>query len=218
MKIGIVGAGNIGKALTRRFTAVGHEVYVSNSRGPETLADLAAETGATAVLNTQAAQGADLVVVTIPMKSVPDLPAGILDGLAPDGVVIDTNNYYPKQRDGKIAEIENGTTESRWVSNHLGHSVVKVFNGIYSEHIASHAKPAGEGRYALPVAGDDPAAKATVIALLDQIGFDGVDAGTIDESWRQQPGTPVYGADADAAGVRKLLAEASPERPEAFRA
>jgi predicted dinucleotide-binding enzyme len=218
MKIGIIGAGNIGAALTRRFTAVGHDVSVANSRGPETLAELAAETGATAVANTDAAKGAEVLVVTIPMKSVPDLPAGILDGLAPGAVVIDTNNYYPQQRDGKIAEIENGTTESRWVSDHLGHPVVKVFNGIYSEHIITHAKPAGDGRNALPVAGDDPAAKAVVIALLDQIGFDGVDAGSIDESWRQQPESPVYGADTDAAGVARLLAEASPERPEAFRA
>jgi predicted dinucleotide-binding enzyme len=218
MKIGIIGAGNIGQALTRRFTAAGHDVSVANSRGPETLADLAAETGATAVVNTEAARGAEVVVVTVPMKSVPDLPAGILEGMAPGAVVIDTNNYYPQQRDGKIEAIEDGTTESRWVSDQLGHPVVKAFNGIYADHLSTHGKPAGDGRIALPVAGDDARAKAVVISLMDQIGFDGVDAGGIDESWRQQPGTPVYGSDADAAGVVKLLGEASRERTAEWRA
>jgi 8-hydroxy-5-deazaflavin:NADPH oxidoreductase len=219
MKIGIVGAGNIGGNLTRRFAALGHQVAVANSRGPESLWELTAETGATAVLASEAANGAEVLVVTIPEKNIPDLPAGILAGLAPGAVVIDTGNYYPQQRDGKIADIENGTTESRWVANHLGYPVVKAFNGIYASHLLTHGKPAGTpGRIALPVAGDDPAAKAVVTDLLDQLGFDGVDAGGLDDSWRQQPGTPVYGADLDAAGVRAALEDASPERPADFRA
>jgi hypothetical protein len=219
MRIGIIGAGNIGGNLTRRFAALGHEVSVANSRGPETLADLAQETGASAVAVTEAATGAEVVVVTIPEKNVPTLPAGILDGLAPGGVVIDTGNYYPQQRDGRIEEIENGTPESRWVAAQLGHPVVKAFNGIYASHLLTEGKPAGSpGRIALPVAGDDPTAKAVVIELLDQIGFDGVDAGGLEDSWRQQPGTPVYGADLDADGVKRALAEASPDRPAEFRA
>ncbi len=219
MKIGIIGAGNIGGNLTRRFTDLGHEVSVANSRDPETLWELANETGATTVWADKAAEGAEVLVVAIPEKNIPNLAAGILAGLAPGAVVIDTGNYYPKQRDGKIDEIENGTTESRWVANHLGHSVVKAFNGIYASHLLTHGKPAGTpGRIALPVAGDDPAANAVVIDLLDQLGFDGVDAGVLNDSWRQQPGTPVYGGDLDAEGVRKALAEASPERPADFRA
>ncbi|HYA68590.1 MAG TPA: NAD(P)-binding domain-containing protein [Acidimicrobiales bacterium] len=218
MKIGIIGAGNIGGNLTRRFTTLGHDVSVANSRGPETLAELVKETGATAVLATEAAQGAEVVVITIPEKNIPGLPAGILDGMAADAVVIDTGNYYPQQRDGKIEEIENGTPESRWVANRLGHPVVKAFNGIYASHLLTHGKPAGSrGRLALPVAGDDPAAKAIVVGLLDQLGFDGVDAGGLDDSWRQQPGTPVYGADLNADGVRQALADARPERPTEFR-
>jgi predicted dinucleotide-binding enzyme len=218
-EIGIIGAGNIGGNLTRRFAALGYEVSVANSRGPETLADLAKESGATAVSATEAANGAEVVVVTIPEKNIPNLPAGILDGLAAGAVVIDTGNYYPQQRDGKIEDIENGTTESRWVQEQLGHPVVKAFNGIYASHLLTHGRPAGTpGRIALPVAGDDPAAKAVVIDLIDQLGFDGVDAGGLDDSWRQQPGTPVYGADLDADGVRKALANASPERPADFRA
>jgi len=219
MRIGIIGAGNIGGNLTRRFAGLGHEVAVANSRGPETLAELAQETGASAVWATEAAHGADVVVVTIPEKSIPALPDGILDGLAPGAVVIDTGNYYPQQRDGRIEDIENGTPESVWVAEQLGHPVIKAFNGIYAAHLLTEGKPTGSpGRMALPVAGDDSAAKAVVIDQLDQLGFDGVDAGGLDESWRQQPGTPVYGAQVDAAGVTQALAEASPERPAAFRA
>ncbi len=219
MRIGIIGAGNIGGNLTRRFTALGHEVSVANSRGPETLDELAQETGASAVPATEAAKGAEVLVVTIPEKNIPKLPAGILDGLASGAVVIDTGNYYPQQRDGKIEDIENGTPESVWVAGQLGHPVVKAFNGIYASHLLTEGRPAGSrGRIALPVAGDDPSAKAVVIDLLDQLGFDGVDAGALEDSWRQQPGTPVYGADLDADGVKRALAEANPERRAEFRA
>lgn len=219
MKIGIIGAGNIGGNLTRRFAALGHQVSVANSRGPETLADLASETGASAVAVTEAATGADVVVVTIPEKNVPDLPAGILDGAAPGAVVIDTGNYYPQQRDGRIEDIENGTPESVWVEGQLGHPVIKAFNGIFAAHLLTEGRPAGSpGRIALPVAGDDPEAKSVVLGLLDELGFDGVDAGSLKDSWRQQPGTPVYGADLDADGVKRVLAEASPDRPAEFRA
>jgi 8-hydroxy-5-deazaflavin:NADPH oxidoreductase len=217
VKIGIIGAGNIGGNLTRRFTAAGHEVSVANSRGPATLTELAAETGAQAVTVEEAPVGADVVVITIPEKSVASLPPGLLDTAPEDAVVIDTGNYYP-QRDGRIDAIENGTPESVWVSEQLGRPVVKAFNGIYAQHLLDRDQPAGTpGRVALPVAGDDEAAKRKVIALLDEIGFDGVDAGTLAESWRQQPGTPVYGTDLDADGVREALANASPERPPEFR-
>ena len=214
MRIGIIGAGNIGGNLTRRFAALGHDVSVANSRGPETLGELAEETGASAVPVGEAAKGAEVLVVTIPEKNVPNLPDGVLGGLAPGAVVIDTGNYYPQQRDGRIEAIEDGTPESTWVAGQLGHPVVKAFNGIFAAHLLTEGKPAGSpGRIALPVAGDDPAAKATVIDLLDQLGFDGVDAGGLKDSWRQQPGTPVYGADLDADGVRRALAEADPARP-----
>lgn len=218
MRIGIIGAGNIGGALARRLTALGHEVAVANSRGPETLRDLVAETGATAVDVRDAARARDLVVVTIPERHVPDLPDDLFadaDGL----VVVDTGNYYPRQRDGRIAAIEDGTPESRWVEQQLGHPVVKAFNNIYAQHLQDGGRPAGTpGRIALPIAGDDEDAKQTVLALVEELGFDGVDADGLDESWRQQPGTPVYTTDRDADGVRRGLAEASPERPPEFRA
>ena len=219
MKIGIIGAGNIGGNVTRRLAALGHDVSVANSRGPETLSGLAEETGARAVPAAEAAAGAEVVVVTIPEKRIPDLPAGVLDAAAPDAAIIDTGNYYPKERDGRIDAIEDGLPESQWVEGHLGRPVIKAFNGIYAQHLLDRHLPAGaSGRIALPVAGDDHAAKAKVMALVDELGFDPVDAGSLAESWRQQPGTPVYGTDLDAEGVRKALAEAPVERPDAFRA
>ena len=218
MKIGIIGAGHIGGTLTRRLTALGHDVTVANSRGPETLAALAAETGAKAANVQDAARGAQVVVVTIPEKNVPNLPAGVLDGAAPGAAIIDTGNYYPG-RDGRIEAIEAGVPESRWVERQLGRPVIKAFNNIHAKHLLERGHPAGTpGRIALPVAGDDAAAKAVVMRLVDELGFDPVDAGGLDESWRQQPGSPVYGGDLDAEGVRRALAAASPERTAQWRA
>ncbi|MBT2386508.1 NAD(P)-binding domain-containing protein [Streptomyces sp. ISL-11] len=219
MKIGIIGAGNIGGNLTRRLTALGHDVAVANSRGPQTLGDLAAETGARPVTVAEAARGAEVVVVTVPLKAVPDLPAGLFDGAAQGVVVIDTGNYYPRERDGRIPAIEEGLTESRWTERHIGHGVIKVFNGTYAQDLLDKPLPAGHPeRIAVPVAGDDEAAKAVVRALVDELGFDSVDAGGIDDSWRQQPDTPVYGLRAGAKEVTAALAGASRERTEAFRA
>ena len=193
MKIGIIGAGQIGGTLTRRLTTLGHEVFVANSRGPETLADLAAETGATAVSVPEAVRGVDLVVV-------------------------DTGNYYPRQRDGRIEAIEAGLPESRWVAQQLGRPVIKAFNNIYARHLLELGRPKGTpGRIALPVAGDDAAAKNIVLKLIDELGFDGVNAGGLDESWRQQPGTPVYAKDFDADGLRRALSEANKDRKPEWR-
>jgi predicted dinucleotide-binding enzyme len=208
MKIGVIGAGNIGTALIKRFTAVGHEVSVANSRGPASLEELARSTGAHAVKVDEAANEAEVVVVTIPLHRVPELPAGFLQGAAKGAAVIDTSNYYP-QRDGRIDEIVNGMPESRWVCEQIGHQVIKVFNTIYAQHLLELGRPkATPGRIALPVAGDDEAAKAVVMQLVDEIGFDPVDAGSLEESWRQQPGSPVYAKDLDAKATRAALAEA----------
>jgi predicted dinucleotide-binding enzyme len=218
MKIGIIGAGNIGGTLARRLAALGHQVSIANSRGPETIAALAEEIGAKAVTVEQAARAGEVVIVSIPLTNISRLPAGLFDGVPDSVVVVDTGNYYPRQRDGRIDPIENGATESRWVSSQLRRPVVKVFNTIYAQHLAEFGKPKGAAdRFALPVAGDDPRAKDIIIRLLDELGFDGVDAGPLDESWRQQPGTPVYGPNLDADGVRRALAEAKPERQAALR-
>jgi hypothetical protein len=219
MKIGIIGAGHIGGTLTRRFAALGHEVLVANSRGPDTLAQVAKETGAKAVTVEEAAHSGQVVVVTIPEARISELPKSLFAGVPDKVVVIDTGNYYPRERDGRIAEIEAGLPESRWVERQLGRPVIKTFNNIYAKHLLELGRPAGaSNRIALPVAGDDPKAKAVVMRLVEELGFDAVDAGGIDESWRQQPGTPVYARDLDAKGVRLALAEASSKRPPQFQA
>lgn len=219
MKIGIIGAGMIGGTLTRRLRALGHDVAVANSRGPETLQRLADETGARAVETREAPRGADLVIVTIPERAIPELPKDLFRGVPPDVPVVDTGNYYPRNRDGRIAGIEAGLAESRWVQEQLGWPVVKAFNTIHARNLMTLGQPRGSAeRLALPVAGDDAAAKEKVMRLINELGFDPVDAGGLDDSWRQQPGTPVYGARLDAAAVRRALAEASPERQASFRA
>ena len=213
MKIGIIGAGQIGGTLTRRLTKLGHAVFVANSRGPASLADLARETGAKPVPVAEAARAGEVIVVTIPEAKIRDLPKDLFAGVPDDVVVIETGNYYPRERDGRISDIEAGMAESRWVERQLGRPVVKVFNNIYAQHLLERGRPAGSReRIALPIAGDDAQAKKIVIQLVDQLGFDAVDAGGLDESWRQQPGTPVYATDFDAEGVRRALADASKER------
>jgi predicted dinucleotide-binding enzyme len=213
MNIGIIGAGRIGESLTRLLAGLGHSVRVANSRAPETLADLTAETGATAVWAADAASDADLIIVSVPQKNVLDLGPAVV-GVARTGVpIIDTNNYS-RERDGRIEAIEAGMPSSVWVSEQLGVSVVKAINTIFWRHLLELGVPHGEpGRIALPVAGDDPAGKRIVSDLIDQLGFDPVDGGTLAESWRQESGMPVWGANLDAAAAIRALADASPEVP-----
>jgi predicted dinucleotide-binding enzyme len=213
MKIGIIGAGNIGGALARRFRATGHDVAIANSRGPASLQELARETGSHPVAIDAVVQGAELVVVAIPMTQVASLPARLFADAPPGLIVVDTSNYYPRERDGRIAEVEAGLTESGWVQQRIGHRVVKAFNSILAQHLLENGRPAGSpDRIALAIAGDDAGQKSVVARLLDDIGFDAVDAGVIVESWRQQPGTPGYLQDFGIDGVRAALQQARPER------
>jgi predicted dinucleotide-binding enzyme len=220
MNIGIIGAGNIGSALAVRLVSLGHSVYIANSRGPETLKDVAQKTGATPVTAQEAARHGDIIVVTIPLKNIPQLPKDLFADVAADVPVIDTSNYYPILRDGQMPELETGDlTESEWVQQHLGRPVVKVFNNIHAEHLESKGVPAGTaGRIALPVAGDDAQAKQKVMALVEELGFDAVDDGNLHASWRQQPGTPSYGADLPADKLRALLEQLGTQRTEAQHA
>jgi 8-hydroxy-5-deazaflavin:NADPH oxidoreductase len=219
MRIGIIGAGHIGGTLARRFASLGHEVTLANSRGPDSLKEFDGIANLRVATAGEAARSGEVVVVTIPLANVPKLGPELFAGVAEDVVVVDTNNYYPRHRDGRIAEIEEGSTESRWVSRQLGRPVVKAFNNIAAAHLMEKGRPKGTpGRIALPVAGDEPAAKAKVLALVEELGFDAVDAGSIDESWRQQPATPVYGTDLDLEGLRRALTAASPDRLPDWRA
>jgi 8-hydroxy-5-deazaflavin:NADPH oxidoreductase len=191
--IGLIGSGQIGGTVARLAVAAGHRVVLSNSRGPDTLSGLAAELGplARAATGEEAAADGEIVVVSIPLRAYLTVPAAPLAGK----VMIDTNNYYP-QRDGQIAELDSGlVTSSELLQQHLADSrVVKAFNNIFFKHLLSLARPAGSSdRSYLPIAGDDAQAKTEVTGFLDSIGYGTVDAGTLADSWRQQPGTPVYG-------------------------
>jgi predicted dinucleotide-binding enzyme len=206
--IGLIGAGHIGSQVARLAVAQGHNVVLSNSRGPETLSGLVAELGprARAATPAEAARAADIAVVTVPLKNYRQVPVEPLAGK----VVIDTNNYYP-QRDGHIPELDSESmTTSELLQAHLPTSkVVKGFNHIYAVQLTTDGKPAGTpNRRALVIAGDDPAAKATVTKLLDQFGFDTVDAGALKEGWRIQRDTPGYGPRRNAEELRKDLAAA----------
>jgi predicted dinucleotide-binding enzyme len=220
MNIGIIGAGHIGSALAIRLVSLGHSVYIANSRGPESLKDVAKKTGAKAVTAQEAARHGDIIVVTIPLKNIPDLPKDLFADVAAEVPVIDTSNYYPILRDGHMPELETGDlTESEWVQQHLGRPVVKVFNNIYADHLQNKGHPAGTpGRISLPVAGDDPAAKQKVMALVEELGFDAVDDGSLHASWRQQPGTPCYGADMPADKLREHFASLGTQRSAAQHA
>jgi 8-hydroxy-5-deazaflavin:NADPH oxidoreductase len=225
--LGLIGSGNIGGTLARLAVDAGLDVVLSNSRGPETLSGLVSELGprASAATAEEAGAAGDWVVVTIPLKAYPQVPRAALAGK----VVLDTGNYYPG-RDGRIPELDEGKLrESELLQRHLRDSrVVKAVNNIYFGHLRSLARPVGApDRSALPIAGDDAEAKAAATELLSTLGFDTVDAGTLAESWRMEPGTPAYGtpylrnpgaslaadpgAPADAAKIRATLSEAARE-------
>jgi predicted dinucleotide-binding enzyme len=217
MKIGIIGAGMAGGTLARRLVALGHEVALANSRGPDTLRAFAGKIGAKPVTAREAATSGEIVIIAIPQRAVMDLPKDLFAGVSDDVVVVDTCNYYPV-RDDRIAAIEEGQVESEWVSERLGRPVVKVFNNIFFSSLLENGRPAGAaGRIALPVAGDPPAGRANVMRLVEDLGFDAVDAGSLAESWRQQPGTPAYVHDFDVPRLKAALAAAERNRIPEYR-
>jgi predicted dinucleotide-binding enzyme len=218
--LGLIGSGRIGSTVSRLAVDAGHDVVLSNSRGPETLQDLVAELGPRARAGTGAAATAagDLVLVSVPVLACTALPAAALAGK----IVLDTGNYYPG-RDGQIAALDDGSlTESEYLAQQIpGARVVKVFNNIFWQHLLNLARPAGApDRTYLPIAGDDIGAKLSLVEFLDSIGYGAVDDGELADSWRQQPGTPVYGTPygefanekgtpADAGVIRAALAAAT---------
>src|SRR3989442_10890714 len=193
MRIGFIGAGNIGGTLARHLAKLGHQVSIANSRGPESLTALAAEVGATPVSVVDAAKAGEIVILAIPTKAVADLPQGLFANVPSSVVVIDIGNYHPELRDGRIEAIDRGMLDSQWVAQQIGRPVVKAFNNILAKSLLEKGVPKGTiGRIALPVAGDSPDAKAAVMRLVEDLGFDPVDGGDLGDSWRQQPGTPAY--------------------------
>lgn len=194
MKIGILGTGNIGKTLVTKLSAAGHDVKVANSRGPDTVDRVILVHGARAVTAAEAVEGVDVVILSTPIAAIPKI-APLFADVPADTVVIDTSNYYP-MRDGKIAEIETGQTESEWVAAQLGRPIAKAWNAITSASFAEKGVPAGSpGRIAIPVAADGDRERDVAMGLVDETGLDAVHSGPLGESWRQQPGSPSYCTD-----------------------
>lgn len=216
MRIGIIGAGNIGGTLARKFAAAGHLVKLAGSKGPEQIREQAEKIGASPVASVDAVKDVDVVILSIPFASIPDVGALFAD--VPAHVcIIDTSNYYPT-RDQKIADVEQGKPESVWTSEQLGRPVIKAFNAVLAHTLSANGQPAdAHGRIAIPVAGDDSRSKKIAEQLVDEAGFDPVDAGTLAESWRQQPGTPAYCTELQVDKLRLALASADKDRAPANR-
>lgn len=211
MKIGIIGVGHIGKTLALKLSAAGHEVAVANSRGPEYINVDVLATGATPATLQGAIEGKDVIIISIPLNRIPDI-AATLSGVSDDTVVIDTSNYYPA-RDHQIGSIEAGQVESVWVQEQLGRPVAKAWNTIGSDSLAKKGKPAGSPeRIAIPIAADRENDRKVAMALVEETGLIAFDAGSLEDSWRQQPGAPAYGTDLKLEELPAALAAADKVR------
>lgn len=211
MKIGILGTGNIGKTLVTRLSQAGHEVKVANSRGPGTVDAELLSFGARAVTTEDALVDVDVVILSIPLNRISSI-ASLVVRLPEATVVIDTSNYYPF-RDEKIDAIERGQVESLWVAEQLGRPIAKAWNAIGSASLAKKAKPAGASdRIAIPVAADREHDREITMSLVNDTGLDAFDAGSLADSWRQQPGAPVYCTDLSHAEIGAALEAAERSR------
>jgi len=211
MKIGIVGAGEMGGTLIRQYTRARHSVKMANASGTEKLQGLALETGASAVTLADVVKDVDVIVITIPLIAILKLPQQLFKNSSSNTVIIDTCNYYPI-RDGIIKEIEDGMPESVWVSNQLQRPVVKAYNNILYRSLVNSGLPEGTpSRLALPVSGDDKPSKDVVSILVNDSGFDALDCGSLQDSWRQQPGSPVYCTDLTLMQLKKSIDKARKE-------
>ncbi|MHA6645957.1 NADPH-dependent F420 reductase [Mesorhizobium sp. A623] len=211
MKIGIIGAGNIGSLVAKKLDAAGHTVKLANSRGPVSLADTVNGTGIQAVEKETAVQDAEVIILSVPFAKNPDL-APLLASAPANAVVIDTSNYYPA-RDNAIADVENGKPETVWASEQIGRPLVKAWNALLAQTLAEGGSEAGTpDRIAIPISGDDSSAKNLVSDLVSATGFDTVDAGSLEESWRLQPGTPAYCTELTAEDLKAALAAADRDR------
>lgn len=211
MKIGILGTGHIGKTLVIRLSEAGHDVKVANSRGPETIDSELMSAGARAVTTEEALSDVEVAILSIPLNRIADI-APLVARLPDDTVVIDTSNYYPF-RDSKIHAIEDGQVESLWVAEQLGRQIAKAWNAIGSASLAKKGKPAGAAdRIAIPVAADRDPDRQIAMALVNDTGLDAFDAGTLADSWRQQPGAPVYCTDLTHGEIRAALDAAERDR------
>lgn len=211
MKIGILGAGNIGSTLARKLVASGHQVKLANSKGPDTIAELSRDIGATAVRAEDVVKDVEVLILSVPFATYPKL-ADLVKEVPATVTVIDTSNYYPF-RDGSIPDVDAGMPESVWVSEQINRPVVKAWNAVLAATLADKGRPKGEaGRFAVPVAGDNLNDKAIAMRLVEETGFDALDAGPLATSWRQQPGTPAYCTELATAELTAALQAADQSR------
>jgi predicted dinucleotide-binding enzyme len=211
MKIGILGAGSIGATLARKLSGAGHDVKVANSRGPETISSDIVASGARPVEASSAVTDVDVLITSMPLSRMPEVKALITD-LPANAVIIDTSNYYP-QRDGRVEALEDGQVESVWITEQLGRPVAKAWNAITAESFEAYGRKDGDPeRIAIPVAADRDRDKAVAMALVEETGFDAVDAGSLADSWRQQPGSPSYCTDLSHQKLPEALAAADKAR------
>lgn len=217
MKIGIIGTGLIGANLAKKWVAAGHSIRISNDFDPSALDNLARETGAQAVPVADAVKDVEVIVTTIPLHAIPSLPDGLFDAVPDDVILVDTSNYFPG-RDQTIPAIEEGMVESHSVEQQIGRPVIKAFNNQLAYTQAHEGKSAGTpGRIAMSVYGDDKTAKTKVVGLINDLGFDGIDAGPLAQSWRQQPGTPAYCTELTAPELEAALGRAVKSRSPKLR-
>lgn len=218
-KMGVIGAGAMGAVFARKLRALGHFVTIASSKGPENLTALARPLDVRAGTVVDVVNDSEVVFLAIPTRAVPLLPTGLFARVASERVVVDVGNYHPELRDGRIDALDRGMLDSQWVSEQIGLPVVKAFNSILAESLSERGAPRGTpGRIALPVAGDSSLAKACVLELVEALGFDAVDAGDSNESFRQQPGAPAYCRDLDAVALKRALSEADRNRIGQYRA
>jgi 8-hydroxy-5-deazaflavin:NADPH oxidoreductase len=216
MKIGIIGTGAIGSTIASKLSAAGHQVKVTNTRDKATLNEIAANLGAEAATLEDVLKDVEAIIFSIPFKAYKDLPKNLLQNISQEVIIMDTSNYYPF-RDGELAGLE-GKTESEYISEILGRPVIKVFNNILEYTLKHKGKAAGEaGRIAISIAGDNEAHKKVAAQLVDAFGFDTVDAGSLAESWRQEPGTPAYCTELNATELKQALAAAEKGKGPAAR-
>ncbi|MBA9043069.1 putative dinucleotide-binding enzyme [Bacillus aryabhattai] len=214
MRFGIIGAGSIGSIISKKLVENGHDVKIADARGMERLEGK--ELAGTPVRVEDAIKNIEVLIISLPTKSIPSI-RNIINQVEEEIIIVDTSNYYPF-RDDKIEEIENGMVESVWVSNQLGRTVIKAFNNLLAYTLENEGTPEdSSGRIAMAIAGDDPAQKQIVRDVVHDLGFDAVDSGSLNDSWRQQPGTPAYCTELTKAELTKALKKANKEKAPILR-
>ncbi len=216
MNIGIIGTGAIGSILAKKLSAAGHRVKITNTRSMSELNKIATDLGAEAATIEDVVHGVDAIIFSIPFNAYQNLPENLLQNVPQDVTVMDTSNYYPV-RDGELPKLRN-KNESEYISETLRRPIIKVFNNIFAYTLQNRGKAAGEeGRIAISIAGDNEKHKKVAIELVETLGFDTVDGGTLAESWRQEPGTPAYCTELNSAELKHALAEAQKGKAPAAR-